>query len=764
MSYPGVYIQEISSGSRTITGVSTSVALFIGMAEQGPMDKPVRTLSLTEFERTFGASNSLGELHDQVAQFFINGGATAWVIRIAENAYPSSVTLHAENGTDEVLKLTARSGGLIGNWLRALVDYNTSSPESTFNITIQQLDVDLGGNQVVVAVETFKDLSMNPSAGNYAVDVITNNSELAIAEPGGAGAAQNGYSVWGLLEDGELLLTRLNGEFTAGKTKFNISVDGGAFVPITLLAEHVVSDAALVAGINGQLPPGTTPITIGRVALGTLSAYKFTSGTSGGSVRFTPAATSDLAVAMQMSPAQGGIDVDGYAGLRPAPTGFFPDLLVGSSASFEAQLAAVSAINTTAITVSLTHVDGPTPLNVTWPAVDTAITAGSIADPCLRNIGENLQALVNGVTTAVGATWSAALHGYRVVLTPKYGGDAGDTTAALTSSDTNLNAYMAPVNATRYVFGSGGDYATAGSPAASNGTTPGLPQYEAAFETAEREIDLFNMLLLPKADGQGDPERASLWGPASVFAKSRRAILLVDPPAAWKDRDDVSEGIADLRIGVATDHAALYWPRIKVSSGSGQKPIDPSGAIAGVMARTDASRGVWKAAAGLEANLLGVRGVDQPMSDGDNGVINPLAVNAIRAFPNGIVSWGARTMVGFDNSGNDDYKYLPVRRLALYIEESLYRGLQWAVFEPNDEPLWRQLRQTAGAFMNNLFRLGAFAGAKSSDAYFVKVDRDTTTQNDINLGIVNVMIGFAPLKPAEFVVITLQQKAGEVQT
>jgi len=121
-------------------------------------------------------------------------------------------------------------------------------------------------------------------------------------------------------------------------------------------------------------------------------------------------------------------------------------------------------------------------------------------------------------------------------------------------------------------------------------------------------------------------------------------------------------------------------------------------------------------------------------------------------------------MVGFDNSGNDDYKYVPVRRLALYIEESLYRGLKWAVFEPNDAPLWRQLSQAAGAFMNNLFRLGAFAGQKKSDAYFVKCDAETTTQNDVNLGIVNVVIGFAPLKPAEFVVITLQQQAGEVQT
>jgi uncharacterized protein len=209
------------------------------------------------------------------------------------------------------------------------------------------------------------------------------------------------------------------------------------------------------------------------------------------------------------------------------------------------------------------------------------------------------------------------------------------------------------------------------------------------------------------------------------------------------------------------DHAAIYWPGVAVSTNGTTKFIDPSGSIAGLMARTGSNRGVWKAPAGLEATIRGVRGVQYPMSDPENGVINPEAVNAIRVFPNGIVSWGARTVAGFNDS---DYKYIPVRRLALFIEESLYRGLKFAVFEPNDEPLWAQIRLAAGAFMNNLFRQGAFQGQKTSDAYFVKVDSETTTQNDINLGIVNVVVGFAPLKPAEFVVITIQQKAGQVQT
>jgi phage tail sheath protein FI len=184
--------------------------------------------------------------------------------------------------------------------------------------------------------------------------------------------------------------------------------------------------------------------------------------------------------------------------------------------------------------------------------------------------------------------------------------------------------------------------------------------------------------------------------------------------------------------------------------------------VAGVMARTDGQRGVWKAPAGIDAGIAGIRGLEINLSDADNGAINPVGVNALRTFPIiGSVVWGARTMRGADALG-DDFKYLPVRRVTLFIEESLFRGTKFAVFEPNDEPLWAQLRLNIGAFMNNLFRQGAFQGQTPRDAYFVKCDKETTTQNDINLGVVNILVGFAPLKPAEFVVIKIQQIAGQI--
>jgi hypothetical protein len=188
----------------------------------------------------------------------------------------------------------------------------------------------------------------------------------------------------------------------------------------------------------------------------------------------------------------------------------------------------------------------------------------------------------------------------------------------------------------------------------------------------------------------------------------------------------------------------------------------PCGVVAGVMARTDAARGVWKAPAGIEATLSGVSDLTVNMTDGENGQLNPLGINCLRSFPViGRVSWGARTLEGADQLASE-WKYIPIRRLALMIEESLFRGTKWVVFEPNDEPLWANIRLNVGAYMMSLFRQGAFQGTSPKDAFFVKCDAETTTQNDRDNGIVNIVVGFAPLKPAEFVVIGIQQIAGQL--
>ncbi|OUL98525.1 phage tail sheath family protein [Variovorax sp. JS1663] len=280
---------------------------------------------------------------------------------------------------------------------------------------------------------------------------------------------------------------------------------------------------------------------------------------------------------------------------------------------------------------------------------------------------------------------------------------------------------------------------------------------------ALERADLFNILVIPPYAPDKDVAAADL-GPALAYCRRRRAILLVDPPA---EVDTIAEAIQHANDVGRDSNAAFFFPRVRAPNPLRENRLDtfaPSGAVAGVMARTDATRGVWKSAAGTEATLTGVSALALKLTDPQNGELNPLGVNCLRDFPvYGRVVWGSRTLAGAD-ALTSEWKYLAVRRMALFLEESLYRGTQWVVFEPNDEPLWAQIRLNIGAFLQGLFRQGAFQGSTPKEAYFVKCDRETTTQADINLGIVNIIVGFAPLKPAEFVVIKLQQIAGDIPT
>ncbi len=279
-----------------------------------------------------------------------------------------------------------------------------------------------------------------------------------------------------------------------------------------------------------------------------------------------------------------------------------------------------------------------------------------------------------------------------------------------------------------------------------------------------KQTDLFNLLCLPP-EGDTPDYPDELVAHAISLCEEERAMFLIDPPSDWRDKDTARDSLDS--IGAKSKNAAIYFPRIKKANILRDNQVEefvPCGTVAGIIARTDTQRGVWKAPAGIEATLRGVPELLVKLNDAENGELNPLGINCLRNFPViGKVIWGARTLRGADILA-DEYKYVPVRRLALFIEESLFRGTQWVVFEPNDEPLWAQIRLNVGAFMQNLFRQGAFQGQTPKEAYFVKCDKETTTQNDINLGIVNVVVGFAPLKPAEFVIIKITQIVGDIQT
>jgi hypothetical protein len=309
-----------------------------------------------------------------------------------------------------------------------------------------------------------------------------------------------------------------------------------------------------------------------------------------------------------------------------------------------------------------------------------------------------------------------------------------------------------PAVTTRYSSMSTGVDGTHGEADLVPATPNGLGMY--SLERA----DLFNLLCIP---------------PVLHARDEQRAFFIVDPHPDWIGPAQITGGGTALTTYIASigsddrRNAAIYFPYLRAPDPLQNDAIadfPPCGAIAGVMARIDGSRGVWKAPAGLEAGISGVQELKAKLTDGENGILNPRGVNCLRTFPaSGHVVWGARTLQG-DNALASEWKYVPVRRLALFLEESLYRGTQWVVFEPNDEPLWAQIRLNVGAFMHNLFRQGAFQGTTPKEAYLVKCDKETTTQTDINNGVVNILVGFAPLKPAEFVIIRIQQLAGQIET
>ncbi|MGV9847838.1 phage tail sheath family protein [Streptomyces sp. NPDC003442] len=282
---------------------------------------------------------------------------------------------------------------------------------------------------------------------------------------------------------------------------------------------------------------------------------------------------------------------------------------------------------------------------------------------------------------------------------------------------------------------------------------------------ALRDIEDVNLLSLPELAGyESVGDMVTVLSAADRLCRERRIFLLVDAPSAWGSVDAARAGIGAFEP-VRSDHAALYFPQLRLTDPLTGRPraFPPSGALAGVMARTDGERGVWKAPAGTEARLAGVHSLAVQLTDRENGLLNPLGINCLRTFPVvGPLVWGARTLRGAD-ALDSEWKYVPVRRLALHIEESLRRGLQWVVFEPNTEQLWQQIRLNASGYLHTLFEKGAFKGGTPRQAYFVKCDKDTTTDEDIANGIVNVVVGIAPVKPAEFVIVKIQQMAGQFE-
>ena len=284
-----------------------------------------------------------------------------------------------------------------------------------------------------------------------------------------------------------------------------------------------------------------------------------------------------------------------------------------------------------------------------------------------------------------------------------------------------------------------------------------------AQDSSLDKLAIFNLLALPGVTDAG------VLSEALAFCERKHTFLIMDAPAEQNAGQDADAWIGDYMesLGPKSPNGALYFPYLKSPDPITGRTLElpPSGFVAGILARTDNDRGVWKAPAGLETTILNTTGVVESgvMNDMRQGTLNPLGVNCLRTLPNvGTVVFGARTLVA-DNPAFEKDRYVPVRRMALFLEQTLLRNLIWVVFEPNDEPLWVAIRTSIEGFMLSLFQQGAFQGQTPSQAFQVKCDSSTTTQTDIDNGIVNIVVAFSPLKPAEFVVIKIAQIAGQAQ-
>ena len=662
-TYPGVYVEELPSGVHTITGVSTAVTAFLGYFSQGPMNQATQIFGVADLERTFGSLVANSEAGYGIQQFFANGGAEAWVVRVAaappagstDPAAPGSAGIvieDAPSGTG-VLQVTAASPGSWGNNVRLAVDYNTSAGTAAFNLTVTL--VDSSSPPVALTTEVYRNLTLDPSSPNYALAVVNNASALV--------------------------------------------------------------QLALVG---------------------------------------TPATTA-----------------------LPAPTG-----TVGA--------------NVDTSTVTLASLAGPS-LDVTFGGTTLTAVSLATAPTSWTAVAVTLQSLLQGLTT--GSPPAQAIPGATVTLIQGTGTDvqlAISANATAPSSTFTFSGELATLlgldvtgtvtNVMQYALGGSavgaqqtpppGPGGTAGPATGTDGTVPnaagliGDPLAKTGLHALDN-VDVFNILCLPDVMNLPDDGSAfAVISAAEAYCVSRRAFLLVDVPqgGVGQAQRDTLTGIQDWLAQNSTlrsSYAALYYPRPQISdplNGYRLRAVGPSGTIAGLYAQTDGTRGVWKAPAGTAATLANVSSLAYKMTDAENGALNPLAINCLRSLPvYGNVCWGARTLDGADQLASD-WKYIPVRRTALYIEASLYQGTQWVVFEPNDEPLWSQIRLNVGSFMRGLFQQGAFQGSTPASAYFVKCDSDTTTQADINLGVVNILVGFAPLKPAEFVILQIQQIAGQIPT
>lgn len=666
VSYPGVYIQEVASGVRTITSVSTSVTAFIDFFKEGPLDKAVQIFGMTDFERIYGGLDDRSEGSYAISQFFLNGGGEALIIRVAKNTVTNplkkaavKIKVDATGPGAVSMEVRAINEGVWGNNLRVAIDHNVpnqTTPPTLFNMYVTRY-ASTSPKASALVTEKYLNLSMVSASPRYFKSVIENESKLVRVVHTSFGTADETKvpAAVGTISGDLTSLTQANFDSMSGK-KLKIKI-GGSLVKDATLATWAAGVVKNLRDFRGHLQNA----------------------------------------------------------LRAADT---------TSASFTG--VSVEVVGNRLAVTSGKGGDAYTPIEL----IDLTDFGG----------GDTTASALLKLTAATGL--GNNIQEYELGLAP--GADVGALKKMLAADTTGV----------------GGDGEKPGPDEiiGSQAVEPHTGMYALDY------ADLFNILCIPRAADLTDTEMATVVSKALAYCGEERAFMIIDIPSTINEVQEMKDWL-DARANFRNKNAAIYFPRPKMPDPKNEyrlRSVGASGTMAGVYARTDSSRGVWKTPAGIEAGLNGVPELDTKLTDAQNGTLNPLGINCLRTFPiYGNIAWGGRTLEGADAIGSE-WKYVAVRRLALNIEESLFRGTKWVVFEGNDEPLWAKIRLNVGAYMQSLFRQGAFQGTNPKDAFYVKCDKETTTQDDINKGIVNIEVGFAPLKPAEFVVIKIQQIAGDL--
>jgi phage tail sheath protein FI len=797
-TFPGVYIEEIPSGVRPITGVATSTAAFIGTFTRGLIDEAVQLLSMSDFDREYGGLNRASEASYAIQQFFLNGGSEAWVVRIGQTAplgAPITALTSAANGT-----LTSFSGAAIltffagrrirgasgqnpggwGNFLRLDVEHNNSTANATFNLFVSEVAI-AGNRTSTLRTETFRNLSMDPNNASYAVEVINQGSQLIQVVRGSAlndftPPAPNG-TVGANLGSVPPLFASIDN--IAATLLVGPHMPAGGAFPLTLAPAAATSFTDWTTEFQNSIRALGTDVTVPtdlQPYFATASVVLLGDGSPTNPRRFlitpgTAIGAHDPTAILTFS----GNDVATYGLDAPASA-----TVQGTEGKpLGAAMPVLTDLDQISIQLNLRAPATGTPIALKIPATATTSfeTWANAFQTALRNAGADpgirpdQRAYFTGASVTLIGDGSVG-NPRRFVVTTGQGAQPYEPDALIAFGSTGannadaVNYGLSQPTATRAqqflpAAGSGAD-GTIVDPTTGNYIVPasafrGTPLLKTGMYALD-DMDLVNIICMPDLPRLAG-DYFSVYSEAITYAESRRSMIIVDIPRDVLTIDQIQTWMAT-NDGLRDPNSVVYYPRTIIPdplNNNRQLSLASSGTIAGLWARTDVARGVWKAPAGTDARLRNVDSLSYVMTDLENGTLNPLGVNCLRNFPvYSNICWGARTLQGADVLASD-WKYVPVRRTTLFLEESLYRGTRWVVFEPNDEPLWSQIRLNLGAFMQDLFLQGAFQGSTPSQAYFVKCDGETTTQNDIDNGIVNIEVGFAPLKPAEFVIIKIQQ-------